>query len=105
MVTGSVLRSGQLLLEIPQPESHMDALVENASKPWVPLQEKDPLQAGAGSTDSDGHSRRSASNDDDIVMTIIQHKEPNWSTGKLDYWSIGMLEYRGIELRTHGAGF
>jgi hypothetical protein len=31
VVTASILRTRQLLLEIPQPESHMDALVENAS--------------------------------------------------------------------------
>jgi len=44
VVTGSVLRSRQLLLEIPQPESHMNALVENASEPRVPFKEQDPLR-------------------------------------------------------------
>jgi hypothetical protein len=81
VVTAGVLRSRQFLLEIPQSESHMDALVENAPQPRMPLQEEDSLQAGAGSTDGDSHSCRPASNDDDIIMVKFQHI---WLTGVLE---------------------
>jgi hypothetical protein len=84
VVTASILRSRQLLLEIPQPESHMNALVENASEPWVSFKEQDPLQAGAGCTHGNRHSCGSASNDDDIVMVKVQHKKLGWSNGVME---------------------
>jgi hypothetical protein len=75
VVTASILRTRQLLLEIPQSESHMDALVENASEPRMPFKEQDPFEAGAGGTYGNSHPGRSASNDHDIVMVKVQHKQ------------------------------
>jgi hypothetical protein len=56
------------------------------------FKEQDLVQTGTGGSKSHRHTRRSASNDDDIVMIIIQHKEPDWSIGVLEYWSINTLE-------------
>jgi len=50
----------------------------------VPLQEKDPLQAGAGCADGNRHACGSASNDDDIVLVIGQHTKPEWSVGVVE---------------------
>jgi hypothetical protein len=68
----------------------MDALVENASEPRMPLKEQDPLQAGAGCTHGNSHSCGSASNDDDIVMVIVQHIRSNWNGGIMEYWKNGI---------------
>jgi hypothetical protein len=55
----------------------MDALVENASQPWVSFKEQDLLEAGAGCTHGNSHSCGSASNDDDIVVVKVQHSQLN----------------------------
>lgn len=70
-----VLRPGQLLLEIVEPEPVVNALIENAPQRPVPFQHED----GAHSLVPGGHRRRqpaAAANDDQIISDGIHVPAP-----------------------------
>jgi hypothetical protein len=80
----------------------MDALVENASQPRMPLKEQDLLEAGAGCANSNRHACRPASNDHDIVVVKGQHKQLKWSPGVLEYEKTGVMEDEKTRNRSNG---
>ena len=72
-VAGGILGSCEFFFEVFQPESDVNALIQNASELRMPFKEKNSPQPGPVSSHGHGHARRAAADDDHIIVVMI-HK-------------------------------
>jgi hypothetical protein len=62
-----VLRAGELLTELVEPETRVDALQQDAAGLRVPVDEQDPLGAALPGAQHRGHARRAGADHHDVV--------------------------------------